>query len=418
MSGISGDATLPEHEPWHLTWTPTFVVFLAYMFIIVTYKFGIGTIVMAVALVTLLLQRGGLRVPTFLWWFAAWIAWAAIGYALTPYPDQVGPSLIEHVKLLLVALVAVNALRTPTQVRYFILCVLASYLLFPVRATLVNYLTGYTRLGRAVGPFIYENSNDLAAITILMLAPALALWAGEARRPRLRWIGLAAAVPLIVTILLTQSRGAFIALAVIGLPSGIALARRRPRLAPALVLLVALALYLAPAGLWERLAGLGKATSFETIAEMDPEGSAQQRFAVLQTAARMVGDRPLLGVGLGAYAHANLDYSPALGMLDTHNTYMNIAAETGLPGLALFVALLTSVLLAARDARRGTDRGSPSASEMLRWLQVGLVAFLAAGVFGSFSKLAFAYVYLALLWSASQMVPAVHPPVQQATTAV
>jgi len=31
---------------------------------------------------------------------------------------------------------------------------------------------------------------------------------------------------------------------------------------------------------------------------MDPEGSARERFALLQTAVRMVEDHPVLGVGL------------------------------------------------------------------------------------------------------------------------
>jgi len=395
------------------TWTPTFVAFLAYVFIIVTYKLGMGTAAMVLALLTLFFERRRLRAPRFLGFFAAWIAWAAIGYFATPYPDEVWATLVQQGKLVLVALVAVNALRTPGQVRVFIVFVLASYLVFPIRATVVNYMHGYTNLGRAIGPFIYENANDLAAITILMLAPALALFAGEPRRPLIRWFGLACAVPFVITILLTQSRGAFLALVAMGLPSGIGLARRRPRLVPVFGALIALALYLAPAGLWERLGGLKNATSIETIGDMDPEGSARMRFALLQTAGRMVADHPVLGVGLGAYAHANRDYNPALGAYDTHNTYVNIAAETGLPGLILFLAMMVSLLREAIAARRYADRlgSSSGAAEVPRWLFLGLIAFLIAAVFGSFAKLAFVYVYLTLLWSASRAVRAAPPPV-------
>ncbi|HKC41754.1 MAG TPA: hypothetical protein VKC15_19585, partial [Gemmatimonadales bacterium] len=219
-------------RPQERIWTPTFVAFLGYVLIIVTYKLGMGTAAMVLALLTLFFERQRLRAPRFLGFFAAWVAWAAIGYFATPYPDDVWATLVQQGKLVLVALVAVNALRTPAQVRIFIVFVLASYLLFPVRATLVNYMHGYTNLGRAIGPFIYENANDLAAITILMLAPALALFAGEPHRPLVRWFGLACAVPFVITILLTQSRGAFLALVALGLPSGIGLARRRPRLVP------------------------------------------------------------------------------------------------------------------------------------------------------------------------------------------
>ena len=120
----------------------------------------------------------------------------------------------------------------------------------------------------------------------------------------------------------------------------------------------------------------------------------------------------LRAVGLGAYAHANRDYNPALGGYDTHNTYLNIAAETGLPGLLLFLGMMISLLREALAARRQADRLAPTLGrgELPRWLVLGLIAFLIAAVFGSFAKLAFVYVYLTLLWSASRAALATPPP--------
>jgi O-antigen ligase len=380
------------------------------MFIIVTYRFQVASIVMVVALGTLFLQRSALRAPTFLWLFAAWIVWAGIGYSATRYPDAVWEALTERSKVLLVALVAVNALRTGTQIRYFMLFVLVSFLLFPARSALVNYVTGNTMFGRAIGPFIYGNPNDLAALAILVLGPALAIWASSARGSPVRWFGLACAAPLIVIVVLTQSRGGFLALCVMALPSAIVLVRRRPRTVVAVAVLVGVAVYFTPAKYWARVEGLRNATSVAAIGEMDPEGSARQRFAVLQTAIRIVEDHPVLGIGMGAYGLANAHYSPSLGGLDTHNTYLNVVAETGLPGLVLFLALVTTVLRDARAARRRAGRVFPAEAEMVRWLQYGLVGYLIAGVFGSYSKLTFPYIFLALLWSASQVLRAKCPP--------
>jgi len=115
---------------------------------------------------------------------------------------------------------------------------------------------------------------------------------------------------------------------------------------------------------------------------MDPEGSAEQRFAVLKTAARIIADHPVLGIGLGAYHNANADYSPDLGMKDTHNTYMNVAAETGVPGLILFLALVGSVLLSARAARRGAGPAAAAQAEEVRWLQYSVTGYLVAAVIG------------------------------------
>jgi O-antigen ligase len=364
---------------------------------------------MVAAIATLFLQRAPLRTPPFFWIFVAWTAWALLGYTVTDYPDVVSETLTERCKILLVTLVAVNALRTGTQVRYFIVVALVSYILFPARSTLVNYVHGYTLFGRAIGPFVYGNPNDLAAHTILLLGPALALWAGASRKSPVGWMGLASAALLTVVIVLTQSRGAFLALGVMALPSTITLVRRRPRAAVGLAAFVGVALYLAPASFWARMQGLGKATSVETIGEMDPEGSARQRFAVLRTATHIIQDHPVLGVGLGAYELANARYNPALGTLDTHNTYLNVLAETGVPGLVLFLALAVSVLRTVRDARRRAGRAQAAQAEVLRWLQYALMGYLIAGVFGSFSRLAFLYVYLALLWCASRAMCAEVP---------
>src|SRR5438094_4158375 len=360
MTEISTGQTPARQRPWPLTWTPTYILFLAYLFTIVTGRLPIGTVAMILALCSLVVQRAPLRAPVFVWLFAAWTLWASLGYAMTQYPDMVEETLINHGKILLVAFVAVNALRTGTQIRFFIVFVLVSYVLFPARSTIVNYIHGYTLFGRAVGPFIYGNPNDLAAHSILLLGPALALWASSNRGSPARLIGLGGAAILTLVIVLTQSRGAFLALGAMALPSTIALARRRPRAVVGLAAFVGLALYLAPASFWHRMQGLSKGTSVETIGQMDPEGSARQRFAVLQAASRIIRDHPVVGVGFGAYEFAQHRYNPALGYLDTHNTYLNVLAETGVPGLVLFLWIVISVVRTVRRTRRRARRAFPA----------------------------------------------------------
>jgi len=394
---------------WQLSGTPAFLGFLAYVFVIMTYRLPAGTFMMAASLGSLLLQREPIRMPRFFWIFVAWTAWACVGYVVTEYPDAVQESLIERGKLLLVTLVAVNALRTWALVRYFMVFMLASYLLFPARSTLMNYVTGNTLAGRAIGPFLYSNPNDLAALTILMLGPALALWAAAARRSWIRWMGLAGAAMLTVLIVLTQSRAAFIALAAMALPSSVALARRRPRAVVVLAGLLGFALYVAPPAFWERLRGL-RTTTVQTTGQTEAQGSTRQRYEVLQNAMRIIRDHPVLGVGLGAYGLANFRYNPALGELDTHNTYLNVLAETGVLGLVLYLAIVASVIRSARDARRRAARMLPTHAETLRWLQYAFVGHLIAGLFGSFSMFVFPWVFIALLWSASRAVRALCPP--------
>ena len=220
--------------------------------------------------------------------------------------------------------------------------------------------------------------------------------------------------PLLV--LLTKSRGAVIALilfATLTLRGRISLKTIVP-----LVLVGAIAVALAPSDLWTRLSGLSK-FSTETGADLrqvDPEGSAEARWYILVIASQIVRDHPTVGVGVGAYPWAHWAYSPrnanlpwyARGPKDTHNTYMNLAAETGLPGLALFLGLIGAILARVEHVRRRVRRTMPAASRQLVYLEAGLAAYLLAGVFGSFAKLPFLYIHLALMLAVSSAINCRH----------
>ena len=83
-------------------------------------------------------------------------------------------------------------------------------------------------------------------------------------------------------------------------------------------------------------------------------------------------------------------------MKDTHSTYLNVAAETGIPGLVLFSTIVLLVWVPAEITRRRA-KGTPRSAHLLA-LELGLLAYMLAGVFGSFAKLSFLYIQLATLW--------------------
>ncbi len=97
---VTGESALRERGQARVTWTPTFIAYLGYLFIIVTYKFGVATVMMVVALASLFLDSDRVRIPKFLWWLAAWVVWAAIGFVTTRYPDVVWEGVIQHCKIL------------------------------------------------------------------------------------------------------------------------------------------------------------------------------------------------------------------------------------------------------------------------------------------------------------------------------
>jgi O-antigen ligase len=81
---------------------------------------------------------------------------------------------------------------------------------------------------------------------------------------------------------------------------------------------------------------------------------------------------------------------------------LNVLAETGFVGGALYAALMLTVLLGAERVRRRARPHLPHSAQQLLFIELGIIAFLLAGIFGSFTKLAFTYILLALLWSVAR----------------
>ncbi len=385
-----------------VNWTLIYAGFIGYIFAIVTYRLPIGTNAMVIALIGLLAQRQRLRFPPAVALFGLFILWGWLGYTLTDYPAIVYEKLIEIGKVWLIMLVAVNALRTTAQIRFYMIFFLVSFAAYPVRGAIFNFVFyRSTVLGRAIWNHIYSNPNDLAALTLLPLAMAAGLVASE--RGWIRKGAIASVVLLPLVVLMTQSRGGVIALVVFGL-FALRGQKRKGRAFASVFAIAVIAALFAPSGVWERMAGLQFATSAETMREVDPEGSAASRYAIWGVATSIVADHPLTGVGFGAYPVAHERYATgadiprgARGPRDTHSTYLNIFAEVGLPGVLLFLAMLATAVWKAETARRSSNRVNPALGTQIWYLEAALAAYLVAAVFGSFAKLTFLYLHIAVL---------------------
>lgn len=388
-------------------WSISYVGFLVFIFIIVTYRVDIGDVAMAVALGGLIFEKREFRFPAPVAIFGLFLLWAGVGYTTSPYPDAVFESLRNFVRLWLITLVAVNVLDSRPRIRLFLAFFLLLFVTHPARGAFFNkFLYGFAEYGRVEWRGFYGNPNDLAALTFLPLGVAAALL--KDRHRWIRWGAVASLVVLPCLILFTQSRGAILALALFGI---LALFEgrhwvRRAALAGLVILAVVVT---APTGAWERMGGLVNVLEtgeVETAADM---GSAEQRLMIWDVAVSVIEENPVNGVGLGAYEQAhevhaasNPEWAFARGPRDVHNTYLNVLAETGVPGFLLFLGLLGSVLWKVARARR-TAR-EDAAKHQLRYLEIGLYAYLFASVFATYNHLIFLYLHLALLFGMSRVV--------------
>lgn len=403
--------TAPLTWPWTggVGWTLPYVAFLYYILVVVTYRVSGADIAIAVALIGIPFTRAPFSLPPFLLFMGGFVLWCLLGFTTTNYPKEVHDQVLLISKIWLIALVAVNALRSPAQIRFYSFVFLGGFMLFPARGAIVNYLGGYTVWGRALWNYIYANPNDLAALALLPLS----IGAGLLKVERFRWtryLTMASVAILPLLILMTQSRGGFLALAVFG---GVYLLgqRKRARTLFVMGLLAVAVIAIAPRGVWERVRGLGNATSTANLGTVDREGSARQRFEIWRVAFSLIQHNPISGVGFGAYGPAHAveqvagGFDPiARGPRDTHSTYLNVAAETGIPGLILFLGTVVAALVGVDRIRRRWKAVLPDESSRLFALELGLVAFMLAGLFGSFSRLSFVYLHMAYMYAAARAV--------------
>jgi len=391
-------------------WSLSLIGVLFYIAAAVTYRLPVATPAMVLAVVGLLFERR-ITVPLFIGLFALFLGWAAFGYTASIDQGTTMDQTIVLSKILLISFVIANVSRTGWRMRIFMIFFLACFAAYPARGTIINYFViRYTVFGRALWNYIYSNPNDLAALTFfpLSIAAAVALTEPKGWIKRAAVIGTAV-LPLMI--LVTQSRGALIGLVASGLIFFMVHSKGRRLksfLAAGAVAIVLLPFV--PSSAWKRFGAMSNltSTSADALNAADPEGSAEARYNIWRVAGTIIKENPVTGVGLGVYPRAHAMYSPrvgvpvtAIGFRDTHSTYLNVAAETGIPGLALFLLTVGVVAISCERTRRRA-RGTPRAEQLLA-LELGLLGFLLAGIFGSFAKLSFLYIQLAVMWAVADI---------------
>jgi O-antigen ligase len=243
--------------------------------------------------------------------------------------------------------------------------------------------------------------NELAAFLLVGLALAAGFALGRGRSPAVR-LAAGLAVPLCAAgIFLSLSRGGLVALGAL-LVAGTVFAGRW-RIAITLILLAVVAggvLYftqLAPLPARERVTSTNGGTG---------------RSDLWTVGLRMVKAHPVTGVGVGNFQAVSANYALQPGVITradfifssapkvTHNTYLEIMSETGIPGFLLFMAAIVSCLACAlRAARIWVARADPMMEALARGVFLGLFGMLVADFFIS-------DMYTKLLWVMLALCPA------------
>jgi O-antigen ligase len=231
------------------------------------------------------------------------------------------------------------------------------------------------RFGERLGTGLYE-TNYFAAILVLVI-PLAFVFASQAATPTRRWLWTGAGLLLVFELFLTSSRGGFLGLLVAGM---VYVYRRHGLAGAAAVMTVLMAgIIVVPTDLGSRMW-----TVFDsaTPAPAGLEASNRAHVALFWAALRMIADNPIFGVGPDNFKSLSTLYTGLDQGNIAHNSFLEIAAEFGIPVLLVFVLLLWSVFrILSRATRLGATAEGWRLAGWAEGLRSGLTGFLVAGCF-------------------------------------
>jgi putative inorganic carbon (HCO3(-)) transporter len=138
--------------------------------------------------------------------------------------------------------------------------------------------------------------------------------------------------------------------------------------------------------------------------------------SLLYSGLKLTARHPIFGVGPGNFPTAHWSEALAegtrVGWNVTHNTYLQLSSETGIPGLLLFVAFLFNAFRATRRViKNGAANGHPELARAGYHLWLSLTGLCAAAFFLSLGYFPAFYVLgaIALSLERASARPAAQP---------
>ena len=280
-------------------------------------------------------------VPSFFWPLVAYTGWTLVSVA---FSDQPMTSLVDAKEVLLFLVVPVvfqlaRGARATTLATVIITVGAGTAVIGIVQYGILEY----DQLGqRTRGSMGHYMTYAGLLMMVIGLAVARILFAARDRA----WAALVLPA-LSVALALTLTRNAMLG-ACVGV--GLLLILKDLRLLAAAPVIAAIALAFAPAQVTDRV--------YSTFDLQDPTN--RDRLAMIRAGAGMVRDHPLTGVGPEMVERVYPRYRPSNAVNATnphlHNVPLQIAAERGLPALALWLWFVVAVIadLIRRFARSET----------------------------------------------------------------
>jgi len=253
---------------------------------------------------------------------------------------------------------------------------------------------------RSAGPI--GEKNRYAQVLLVLLPLALLRFWGE-RSKILRGTAVGATLLILSGVLLTFSRGAFVGIVLIAMMM-VYMRYVKMHQVMAFSLLFVLVLLLLVPDFVIRIQSLRRVDSlFSDAGDSQADSSVRNRFAENLAALNVFLDHPLMGVGPGQFpVFYSTAYVNRLGIVNqnrnlrAHNMYLELAAETGIPGILVFLMILCCITWPLWRMSRGWSREFPDLANMASSFVLSMVGYMATAIFLQLAFQRYFWILIAL----------------------
>ena len=314
------------------------------------------------------------------------LQYTVAGWLLAYSPEYAQLKYTEMMKIFLITILISSMTDSESRVRWILLVSLGTIGGISFRSFLGIIITGGSRVYGPGG--LYEDNNDYAIL--LNLALPMLFYFGQKEKQRwLRYTFYLFSFTSLITILFTYSRGGFIGLCLALIFMALKSRYKITGLIGVAVLGVVFFSF-APKEV------LNRVNTIQGASEND--SSAQQRLRAWAVCLKIAADRPFTGVGVRNILLVYGRYGDPLDTRVAHNSYLQIVADCGIPGLALFLLLLFVTYRRLSKSRKILMKYDPN-SKLISYahgMQVGMIGYMSSAFFASKEDVELIYTVFAL----------------------
>ena len=349
-------------------------------------------LVAGLTLVGLLLDKAPKKLPghPIVILLAVYFLWVIVTTLLAFDTAGAIEKLVHSFKVYLFVYISIIIMQSPNRLKFFLWILIMSMAYISVKGGLFTILTGGG--GRVQGAGGMMEDNNQLAIAMAMSLPIAIYFYHHPPMKILKWPAAVLALLFVVTVIGTQSRGGFAALAGV-LFMLLLKSKRKFALIAVMIPLVIGGVFLAPESWKNRIA------SSEDTTE---DSSFRGRVVMWQFSSNLADDNPIEGGGFDVFyvqRARELYLTPGEKGRAPHSIYFEVLGEHGYTGLTLFLTLLFTGWYSGGSAAKRYR-----AYEETRWLgdlcgacQLSIVGYAVGGLTVNIATFDYFYDLLALI---------------------